>query len=107
MATVDVRAVAAMAGCRHRLQYRAPHLAYHDLRKWLPQEAQTARRGEDRQGPLLAARHRHGVARWRRTPTTRRASCSRMCPVRCPGSRVLINFFDGKRKNMTLGFPAE
>ena len=28
-------------------------------------------------------------------------------PDTIPGSRVLINFFGGRRKNMTLGFPAE
>jgi hypothetical protein len=28
-------------------------------------------------------------------------------PGTIPGSRVLVNFFGGKRKNMTLGFPTE
>src|SRR5262249_26823228 len=28
-------------------------------------------------------------------------------PGTLPGSRVLINFFDGMRKNMTLGFPTD
>ena len=28
-------------------------------------------------------------------------------PGTLPGSRVLLNFFDGKRKNMTLGFPTD
>ena len=28
-------------------------------------------------------------------------------PGTIPGSRLLVNFFGGKRKNMTLGFPSE
>ena len=39
--------------------------------------------------------------------TRRRRCCSATCRAACKASRVLVNIFGGKRKNMTLGFPAD
>ena len=83
----------------------APHLAYHDLRKWL-EEARAARRGQDRQG--LSWQQDIGMVS-ELAAHTDNAPCFVFedVPGTLPGSRVLINFFDGKRKNMTLGFPTD
>ena len=83
----------------------APHLVYHDLRKWL-EEAQ--RLGEVKTVRGLSWQKDIGMLS-EMAAHTDNAPCFVMedVPGTLPGSRVLINFFDGKRKNMTLGFPAE
>src|SRR5262245_27909744 len=83
----------------------APHLAYHDLRKWL-----------DEAENLGEVKHVKGLS-WQKdigmvsemAAHTDNAPCFVFedVPGTLPGSRVLINFFDGKRKNMTLGFPTD
>src|SRR5215510_6049971 len=83
----------------------APHLAYHDLRKWL-EEAEK----------LGEVKHVKGLS-WQKdigmvsemAAHSDNAPCFVFedVPGTLPGSRVLLNFFDGKRKNMTLGFPTE
>jgi 4-hydroxy-3-polyprenylbenzoate decarboxylase len=82
-----------------------PHLAYHDLRRWL-EEAEK----------LGEVKHVQGAS-WERdigmvsemAAHTHNAPCFVFAdvPGTVPGSRLLINFFDGKRKNMTLGFPVD
>ena len=83
----------------------APHLVYHDLRKWL-EEAQ--RLGEVKTVKGLSWQKDIGMLS-EMAAHTDNAPCFVMedVPGTLPGSRVLLNFFDGKRKNMTLGFPAE
>ena len=83
----------------------APHLAYHDLRKWL-----------DEAEKLGEVKHVKGLT-WQQdigmvsemAAHTDNAPCFVFedIPDSLPGSRVLINFFDGRRKNMTLGFPTD
>ena len=83
----------------------APHLAYHDLRKWL-----------DEAEKLGEVKHVQGLS-WQKdigmvsemAAHTDNAPCFVFedVPGALPGSRVLLNFFDGKRKNMTLGFPTD
>src|SRR5439155_13623374 len=83
----------------------APHLAYHDLRQWLDAAQQL--------GEVKAVR---GLS-WQRdigmvselAAHSDNAPCFVFedVPDTLPGSRLLINFFDGKRKNMTLGFPTD
>src|SRR5262245_26394319 len=83
----------------------APHLAYHDLRKWL-NEAEK----------LGEVKHVKGLT-WQKdigmvsemAAHTDNGPCFVFedVPGTLPGSRLLINFFDGRRKNMTLGFPTD
>jgi 4-hydroxy-3-polyprenylbenzoate decarboxylase len=83
----------------------APYLSYHDLRQWLL-EAQ--RLGEVREVNGLGWEREIGMVS---EIAVRRddAPCFvfGQVPGSIPGSRVLVNFFGGKRKNMTLGFPVE
>jgi 4-hydroxy-3-polyprenylbenzoate decarboxylase len=83
----------------------APHLAYHDLRQWL---AEAQRFGEVRQVKGLGWETEIGMVS---EMAVRRddAPCFIFedVPGTMAGSRVLVNFFGGKRKNMTLGFPAD
>src|SRR5215218_2459103 len=81
----------------------APHLAYHDLRKWL-EEAE--RLGEVKHVEGLTWQHDIGMVA-EMAYHTDNAPCFVFedIPGSLPGSRILVNFFDGKRKNMTLGFP--
>src|SRR5882724_9656632 len=83
----------------------APHLAYHDLRKWL-EEAQKL--GEVKTVKGLSWQRDIGMVS-ELAAHTDNAPCFVFedVPGTLPGSRLLINFFDGKRKNMTLGFPVE
>src|SRR6516162_9473686 len=80
----------------------APWLAYHDLRQWLV-EAQ--RLGEVKEVKGLAWQSEIGTLA---EMAVRRddAPCFLFedVPDTIKGSRVLVNFFGGKRKNMTLGF---
>src|SRR3974390_2432689 len=83
----------------------APHLAYDDLRQWLD-EARRLGEGKDVRGLSWQA----DIGR---IGTTALRDDDPPCfvfdavPGTIDGSRVLVNFFGGKRKNMTLGFPAE
>src|SRR6202521_3739465 len=82
-----------------------PQIVYEDLREWLD-EARKLGEGKDVSGlswqqdiGMIA-----GVA-----PHDDNAPCFVFddIPGTIPGSRVLVNFFGGKRKNMTLGFPPD
>src|SRR5262249_34631970 len=83
----------------------APRLAYSDLRQWL-EEAR--RLGEGKEGSGLNWEQGVGLlfgggvdgdaAAW---------FVFGNVPGPIQGDRLLVNFFGGKRKNMTLGFPAE
>jgi 4-hydroxy-3-polyprenylbenzoate decarboxylase len=83
----------------------APHLAYHDLRKWL-EEAQKL--GEVKEVRGLSWQSDIGMVS-EMAYHTDNAPCFvfKDIPGSLPGSRILVNFFDGKRKNMTLGFPTD
>jgi 4-hydroxy-3-polyprenylbenzoate decarboxylase len=83
----------------------APHLAYHDLRKWLDEAEKL---GEVRTVKGLSWEHDIGTVS-EMAYHTDNAPCFVFedIPGTLPGSRMLVNFFDGKRKNMTLGFPTE
>src|SRR6478672_7033422 len=83
----------------------APHLAYHDLRKWL-EEAQKL--GEVKEVEGLTWERDIGMVS-EMAAHTDQAPCFvfNHVPGTIKGSRLLLNFFDGRRKNMTLGFPTE
>ena len=83
----------------------APHLAYHDLRKWL-EEAEKL--GEVKRVKGLTWQQDIGMVS-EMAAHSDNAPCFVFedIPDSFPGSRVLINFFDGRRKNMTLGFPTD
>ena len=83
----------------------APHLAYHDLRKWL-EEAQKL--GEVKTVKGLSWQRDIGMVS-ELAAHTDNASCFVFedVPGTLKGSRLLVNFFAGKRKNMTLGFSTE
>src|ERR1700740_1672811 len=96
----DGDAISAVSAARSNT---APFLAYHDLRQWL---AEAQRLGEIRQVKGLAWQSEIGMLS---EMAVRRddAPCFLFedVPDTIAGSRVLVNFFGGKRKNMTLGFP--
>ena len=80
-----------------------PRLAYRDLREWV-EEARKL--GELRQVKGLSWQEDIGMASEvvlhdEKAP----AVLFEEVPGSLPGSRVLVNFFGGKRQNMTLGFP--
>ena len=80
-----------------------PHLAYDDLRQWLD----AARRlGEVKQVSGLSWQQDIGMVSGVAMHDDA-APCFVFddVPGTIAGSRVLVNFFGGKRKNMTLGFP--
>ena len=83
----------------------APHLAYHDLRKWLD-EAQKL--GEVKEVNGLSWQGDIGMVSEMALHDDN-APCFVFgdVPGTIKGSRVLVNFFGGKRKNMTLGFPTD
>jgi UbiD family decarboxylase len=84
---------------------RAPHLDYHDLRKWI-EEAD--RLGEIRQVSGLSFESDIGVvAEMAAHDDSAPCFVFDNIPGTIKGSRVLTNFFSGKRKNMTLGFPTD
>src|SRR5437764_10510993 len=78
----------------------APHLAYHDLRKWL-EEAQKL--GEVKEVNGLSWQGDIGMVSEMALHDDN-APCFVFgdVPGTIKGSRVLVNFFGGKRKNMTL-----
>ncbi len=83
----------------------APHLAYHDLRKWLDEATKL---GEVKTVKNLSWERDIGMVA-SMALRDERAPCFVFedIPGTIKGSRVLVNFFGGKRKNMTLGFPTE
>jgi 4-hydroxy-3-polyprenylbenzoate decarboxylase len=82
----------------------APHLAYTDLREWI---AQARALGEVREVAGLNWETDIGQAA-EVVLHDENAPCVIFhdVPGTLPGSRVLVNFFGGKRKGMTLGFPS-
>ncbi len=82
-----------------------PRLAYRDLREWI-EEARKL--GELREVKGLSWQTDIGMASEvilhdEKAP----AVLFEDVPGTLPGSRVLVNFFGGKRQNMTLGFPTD
>src|SRR5262245_23875955 len=83
----------------------APHLAYHDLRAWI-EEARKL--GEIREVKGLSWQSDIGtVSEMAAHGNDAPCFIFEDVPGTIPGSRILVNFFAGKRKNMTLGFPVE
>ena len=80
-----------------------PHLAYDDLRQWLDE---ARRLGEVKQVSGLSWQQDIGMVSGVAMHDDG-APCFVFddVPGTIAGSRVLVNFFGGKRKNMTLGFP--
>ena len=83
----------------------APYLPYHDLRQWL-EEAKKL--GEVKEvGGLSYQRDIGMVAEMSAHADDAPCFVFEDVPGTLPGSRLLVNFFAGKRKNMTLGFSTE
>ena len=83
----------------------APHLAYHDLRTWI-EEARKL--GEIEQVKGLSWQQDIGmVSEMALHDDNAPCFIFEDVPGTIDGSRVLVNFFGGKRKNMTLGFPTD
>jgi len=81
-----------------------PHVAYHDLRNWI-EEARKL--GEIKEVKGLSWQHDIGmVSEMALRDDNAPCFIFEDVPGTIEGSRVLVNFFGGKRKNMTLGFPA-
>jgi hypothetical protein len=80
-----------------------PHLVYDDLRQWLDE---ARRLGEVKQVSGLSWQEDIGMVSGVAMHDDG-APCFVFddVPGTIAGSRVLVNFFGGKRKNMTLGFP--
>jgi UbiD family decarboxylase len=84
---------------------RAPQLAYDDLRKWI-EEARKL--GEIKEVKGLSWQQDIGmVADMALHDDDAPCFIFQDVPGTIKGSRVLVNFFGGKRKNMTLGFPVD
>ena len=82
-----------------------PRIPYGDLREWL---AEARKLGEVREVKGLTWQEEIGMASEvvlhdEKAP----AVLFEDVPGTLPGSRVLVNFFGGKRQNMTLGFPTD
>ena len=83
----------------------APHLAYHDLRQWIEQARQL---GEIREVKGLSWEQDIGaVSEMALHDDDAPCFIFEDVPGTIEGSRVLVNFFGGKRKNMTLGLPTD
>jgi UbiD family decarboxylase len=84
---------------------RSPHLAYTDLREWI-EEARKL--GEVREVKGLSWQKDIGMAA-EVILHDENAPCVIFedVPGSLPGSRVLVNFFGGKRQRMTLGFSTD
>jgi len=82
-----------------------PLLQYKDLRDWI---AQAERLGEIRTASGLSWQEDIGMATelLQHDETSPSVIFDKIAGS-LPGSRVLVNFFAGKRQNMTLGFPLE
>jgi UbiD family decarboxylase len=83
----------------------APQLAYHDLRQWLDE---VRRLGEVKEVKGLSWQEDIGLVSSMALHDDN-APCFLFTevPGTIKGSRVLVNFFGGRRKHMTLGFPAD
>ncbi len=82
-----------------------PRLAYDDLRQWLEQARKL---GEVKDVSGLSWQEDIGmVAGVAMHDDAAPCFVFEQVPGTIKGSRVLVNFFGGKRKNMTLGFPTE
>src|SRR5581483_5628694 len=82
-----------------------PRIAYSDLREWIKEADKL---GEVREVEGLTWQDDIGIA----TELLQQDDNSpcvifNKVPGSLPGSRVLVNFFAGRRQNMTLGFPVE
>ena len=83
----------------------APHLAYDDLRSWIEE---TRRLGEIKEVKGLSWQEDIGmVSEMALRDDNAPCFIFEEVPGSIKGSRVLVNFFGGKRKNMTLGFPTD
>ena len=83
----------------------APEVTYRDLREWI-EEARKL--GEIKEVKGLNWQHDIGmVAEMALHDDTAACFVFEDVPGTIKGSRVLTNFFGGRRKNMTLGFPAD
>jgi 4-hydroxy-3-polyprenylbenzoate decarboxylase len=83
----------------------APRIVYDDLREWLEE---TRRLGEVRDVSGLSWQQDIGmVAGMALHDDSAPCFVFNEIPGTIPGSRLLVNFFGGKRKNMTLGFPPD
>ena len=82
-----------------------PQIVYEDLREWLDEARKL---GEVKDVSGLSWQQDIGMIAGA-APHDENASCFVFddIPGTIPGSRVLVNFFGGKRKNMTLGFPPD
>src|SRR5258708_20055863 len=82
-----------------------PQLAYTDLREWI---AEARKLGEIREVKGLSWQKDIGMAS-EVILHDENAPCVifKDVPGTLPGSRILVNFFGGKRQKMTLGFPTE
>jgi UbiD family decarboxylase len=90
----------AVAGCN-----AAPHLAYDDLRSWIEE---TRRLGEIKEVKGLSWQEDIGmVSEMALRDDNAPCFIFEDVPGSIKGSRILVNFFGGKRKNMTLGFPTD
>src|SRR5262245_22343148 len=85
---------------QHRAAARLPRSAP------MARRGAPARRGQGGQGPVLAGGHRSRLVDALHDDN---APCFLFTevPGTIKGSRVLVNFFGGKRKHMTLGFPSD
>src|SRR5213083_2696365 len=82
-----------------------PRLAYDDLRQWLEQARKL---GEVKDVSGLSWQEDIGmVAGVAMHDDAAPCFVFDEVPGTIKGSRVLVNFFGGRRKNMTLGFPAD
>src|SRR6202163_451602 len=82
-----------------------PRIAYDDLRQWI-EEAR--RLGEIKEVKGLSWQSDIGmVAEMALHDDGAACFIFEDVPGTIPGSRVLVNFFGGKRKHMTLGFPTD
>ena len=92
-------------GAATRRRHAQPQLAYGDLRQWLDE---ARRLGEVKDVSGLSWQQDIGmVAGVAMHDDSAPCFVFDHVPDTIEGSRVLVNFFGGKRKNMTLGFPAE
>jgi UbiD family decarboxylase len=99
-----IGASAAPAGVAARSNVD-PRIAYDDLRQWI-EEARKL--GEIKEVPNLSWQREIGmVAEMALHDDAASCFIFEDVPGTIKGSRILVNFFGGKRKNMTLGFPTE
>ncbi|MCC6888325.1 MAG: UbiD family decarboxylase [Hyphomicrobiales bacterium] len=102
---IEIGAPAAGNGSAGALSNVAPSIPYHDLRRWI-EEAR--RLGEIKEVKGLSWQREIGlVSEMALHDDNAPCFIFEDVPGTIKGSRVLVNFFGGKRKNMTLGFPTD